>query len=251
MELKERSSLHRSSSPHSTVRVFVDFDGTVTRRDVGDELFRRLCSDEAFNSIIARWECKDLTGPEMYDALCSASRAMHETEFEQFLSEHEVEASFGAFVQWCESRSYPLIILSDGCDAYIEPLLRRAGLHVEYKCNTLRFENGFPRMQYPFFDPRRPMLANCKSNHIALSSRDDDIIVYVGDGRSDFEAACYADMVFACGVLETYCQEKNITFRRFGNFHDVRLVLSDMIDGFRLRHRMRARLLRRQLWLEG
>jgi hypothetical protein len=33
---------------------------------------------------------------------------------------------------------------------------------------------------------------NCKANHVALLSRDEDLVVYAGDGRSDFDAAAMA-----------------------------------------------------------
>ena len=38
------------------------------------------------------------------------------------------------------------------------------------------------------------------------------MIVYVGDGYSDRCPVQYADIVFAKGDLQTYCQEQNISY---------------------------------------
>jgi 2-hydroxy-3-keto-5-methylthiopentenyl-1-phosphate phosphatase len=106
-------------------------------------------------------------------------------------------------------------------------------------------------MHFPYYDPRCPDIAHCKSNHVALLARDEDIIVYAGDGSSDFEAAQYADMVFARGALETYCQEQNITFRRLYSFAAMRDQLDTMLQQKTLRKRKRAEVLRQQLWSSG
>ena len=50
---------------------------------------------------------------------------------------------------------------------------------------------------------------------------------YVGDGRSDFEAAERADVVFAHSVLAEECQRQQIPFRPFKDFGDVLAVLSE------------------------
>ncbi|MFA6234578.1 MAG: hypothetical protein WC824_10405, partial [Bacteroidota bacterium] len=136
-------------------------------------------------------------------------------------------------------------------DAYISRLLQRVGVVAELRVNRMRLDGGVPALDFPYSDRRCPQLANCKSNHVALLSQDEDLIVYIGDGASDFEAAAYADMVFARGPLEGWCQEHNITFRRFYSFTTVREVLSALLDQRKLKAGKRARALRQQLWSTG
>ena len=45
--------------------------------------------------------------------------------------------------------------------------------------------------------------------------------MYIGDGRSDREAAAEADLVFAKNELADYCQENGIKALKFNNFADI------------------------------
>ncbi len=237
--------------PEPTVRIFSDFDGTISPRDIGEELFRFLCGDREFEETIERWRSGALSGVEMYRRLARTASPFTDGQLQEFLQPFRVDATFPGFVKWCDEKGYPLTILSDGFDAYIGRVLEKDGLSVPLRCNRMTFEGTKLLLEFPFADERCPRLGNCKANHVALMSRDEDLIVYIGDGRSDFEAAALADLVFARGSLETHCQEENITFRRFYDFNDVRIVLSTLLGQGTLRRRKRAEVLRKQLWMSG
>lgn len=237
--------------PAPTVRIFADFDGTVSVVDVGDALLRRFCGEDHYAAILDSWQEGRLTAPECYRALFDAVPRLTAEMLEDFLADHAIDETFPRFASWCASKDYPLMILSDGFDAYIEPLLRKAGVTAVYRANRLFLGDGGPRPEFPHHDPYCPQLANCKRNHMLLQSRDEDLIVYIGDGSSDFDAASYADMVFARGTLEHWCQQQNITFRRFSSFATVQDALSTMIAEGKLRPRKRARIRRQQLWATG
>lgn len=240
-----------SGLPAPTIRIFADFDGTISPRDVGDGLFRMLCGVDAYESIIEKWSAGELSGIEMYARLSAAAAPLTASMLDEFLVDFDIDTAFPGFVSWCAQNSYPLTVLSDGFDAYIERMFARHGIVLPLRCNRLLLSDDGMAMEFPYVDERCPRLANCKSNHVALLSRDEDLVVYIGDGRSDFEAAALADMVFARGLLETHCQEENITFRRFSSFNDIRIVLSGLISQGKLRRRKRAEVLRRQLWASG
>lgn len=237
--------------PSPTIRIFTDFDGTVTHEDVGKALLRRFSTEARIDEVLADWFRGAVDAVATYRRLYADMPGLTPEKLERFLADVEIDSSFPRFATWCTERGYPLVIVSDGFDAYIEPLLARVGVRAELRVNRMRLGNGAPELEFPYADPRCPQLANCKSNHVALLSRDGDLIVYVGDGSSDFEAASYADLVFARGALETWCQEHNITFRRFYSFTTVREVLSDLIERNKLRQRKRAQVLRSQLWSTG
>ena len=240
-----------SRMPPPTIRIYTDFDGTMTQKDVGADLFRRFSGEEYFEDIRGRWKAGELEAPAAYQALCRRISSLTMEQLHAFLEPYEIDPAFPRFKQWCEERGYPLLVLSDGVDLYIDILMERAGIEFPYLSNTMRLTGGAPLMDFPYFDSRCPDVAHCKSNQVALRSQEDDLIVYIGDGTSDFEAAGYADMVFARRSLETYCQEQNITFRRFYNFTTVREILSLMVSQNALRHRKRAKVRRRQLWAGG
>jgi 2-hydroxy-3-keto-5-methylthiopentenyl-1-phosphate phosphatase len=240
-----------AGAPAPTVRIYSDFDGTVTKTDIGDALLRHFCGEDLYLRVLDEWQSGSLTAVQCYRKLFAAIPRLTGEMLQDFLSVHEIDPTFPPFAQWCAQRGYPLLILSDGFDAYIEPLLRRAGVTVDFIANRLVPGENTPTVEFPYVDPRCPQLANCKSNHLLLRSRDEDLIVYAGDGSSDFEAAMYADFVFARGELEGWCQEQNISFRRFYSFATVQDALFMMIEQDRLRPRKRARVLRQQLWATG
>ncbi len=237
--------------PAPTVRIFTDFDGTVTQEDIGAALLRHFCRDDRVDALLEKWDRGEVNAAETYRSLYAGVPALTGEMLDAFLENYEIDPSFPRFVEWCRLQEYPLTVLSDGFDAYIERLLHRGGVDVEVKANRMRLNGGAPELDFPYTDPRCPRIGNCKSNHVALLSQDDDLIVYIGDGSSDFEAAGFADLVFARGSLEAWCQEHNITFRRFYTFNTVRDILSDLIAARKLRPRKRAQVLRSQLWSTG
>ncbi len=245
----QRDGADDAASP--TIRIFTDFDGTITHEDVGEALLRRFCTETRIDELLDAWARGRVNAVDTYRHLYAGVPQLTGEMLDGFLEDYEIDPSFVRFVAWCAERAYPLVVLSDGFDAYIDRLLRRVGVRVETRINRMRLGSGSPDLEFPYSDPRCPQLANCKSNHVALLSRDEDLIVYVGDGSSDFEAASYADMVFARGALESWCQQHNITFRRFYSFTTVRDVLADLVERKKLRPGKRAQVLRRQLWLTG
>ena len=54
------------------------------------------------------------------------------------------------------------------------------------------------------------------------SAGDGDVLIYVGDGYSDRCPVEYADLVFAKGSLQTWCQQNNISYLPYRSLDDVR-----------------------------
>jgi 2-hydroxy-3-keto-5-methylthiopentenyl-1-phosphate phosphatase len=240
-----------STRPEPTIRVFSDFDGTVTDADIGDALLRDFCGEQLFAEVLRQWHDGACTAIEAYRRMFSAISHLTPSMLDEWLQVYSLDPSFARFVDWCARQAYPLMILSDGFDAYIHRMLESENLAVPFRANRLSLGDGAPHVDFPYADQRCPQHANCKSNHMLLHSQEEDLLVYIGDGTSDFDAAQYADLVFARGVLEHWCQEQNITFRRFYSFTTVREVLSELVDRRALRPGKRARVLRRQLWSTG
>ncbi|HHM23556.1 MAG TPA: phosphoserine phosphatase, partial [Bacteroidetes bacterium] len=108
------------------LKVFCDFDGTVSKGDVGDAFFRRFSGEEALE-LVRRWEVGEMNSRDLYLAMLRSFRASPE-EVEEFIAEQEIDPSFREFAGFCAREEIPLAILSDGMDLYIRPLLERNGL---------------------------------------------------------------------------------------------------------------------------
>ena len=72
-----------------------------------------------------------------------------------------------------------------------------------------------------------------------------DLLVYVGDGRSDMCAAQHADVVFAKGYLAAWCTEQRIPHHPWTTLHDVRRILGTKLATGALRVRRQAQLARK------
>jgi 2-hydroxy-3-keto-5-methylthiopentenyl-1-phosphate phosphatase len=77
---------------------------------------------------------------------------------------------------------------------------------------------------------------------------DEDIIAYVGEGYSDRCPVQYADIVFAKDVLQTFCQEQNISYHLYDSFDDVVERLRVLLSKKKLRKRLSAEMKRKELF---
>jgi 2-hydroxy-3-keto-5-methylthiopentenyl-1-phosphate phosphatase len=238
-------------APHSIVRLFIDFDGTIVPQDVGNFFFEQFSGVEMWedNRLYVEGE---ISARELYHRNTRRIRRIDEEMIDAFCSEFSVDPGFPRFVEWSRREGYPLVILSDGLDAYIERILRAADCIPEFHANHLALlPGGGCEVILPTPDEHCDRCANCKRNHILTRSGDRDIVVLIGDGVSDFCPSRYADLVFAKGKLETHCQRENIRFRRFDNFDDVLSILRRMISTRVLQRRGQTELRRKDVWLQG
>ena len=235
----------------NTVRIFCDFDGTIVAEDVGDAFFERFSGPE-MREDTRKLRAGEFGIREVFDRALSRMATLNPETFDAFVSAFSPEAGFGTFVSWTRERGYPLMILSDGLDAYVSRILHRAGLEVAFRANAFSFdEDGTCSIALPYRDEFCTRCGTCKRNQMLVHSADKDVIVYIGDGFSDFCPSAYADIVYAKGELETHCREQNISFRRFTSFDDVRTDLASMCARRSLHRPRRAVLNRQALWSSG
>ena len=245
------------------IRTFIDFDGTISRKDVGDLLFEtfggRTCLE-----LVEQYRAGTLTATECFRRECEACGEVEPQSLDAFLDGQEIDSTFAGFVEFCEERRVGCTILSDGMGYYIARILNNNGLgRVPFFANTLELlpVDGTSRVRFrpsfPYRDENCERCACCKRNHILTLSADDDIIVYVGEGYSDRCPAQYADVVFAKDELMEYCRASGIPFVSYRTFGDITKRLAKMIDrkdpvgGVRLRKRRRAELARCEVYLGG
>jgi 2-hydroxy-3-keto-5-methylthiopentenyl-1-phosphate phosphatase len=234
------------------VRIFCDFDRTVSVNDVGDALFRAFGGKEV-SKIVEEYLQDTITARECWARLFQAAPSITRPQLETFADTQDVDLHFKEFVSFCESKGIELYVLSDGFDFYIERILSNNGLErVGFFANHLNFngnETIYPT--FPYTDSECNKCGNCKRNHLLTLSGEDDIIVYVGDGNSDRCPAEYADIVFAKRDLQSYCQSKNISFYEFKTFKDVRERLENILSQKHIRKRWRAEMKRREAFAQG
>ena len=125
------------------------------------------------------------------------------------------------FVKYCEESAIPFVIVSNGLDFYIEPVLQEIGmLGLELHCGRTSFSQDGIGIDY--YDPRGNIISEgFKKIYSAWLRKRGKNIIYIGDGLSDLEAAYQADHVFATGNLVKLLGGQSIPCRSFSDFHDL------------------------------
>ena len=228
------------------ISVFVDFDGTITKEDIGDRLFIDFGEFEPWHSLLKSGE---LNIRDYWNKLTgSLDKNLTFGQIADYASHFEIDPYFKRFAGFCKTEEYNLRVVSDGFDAYIKPIMESQGLSdIPLSINRLhKGENGF----YPEFpgasESCNCLSAFCKRNAILVNSGPDDIIVFVGDGYSDFCAAEHSDIVFAKKHLAAYCNKNRISHYPWSNFFDVIRLLRDIERKNRFRRRHQAFLKRKK-----
>jgi 2-hydroxy-3-keto-5-methylthiopentenyl-1-phosphate phosphatase len=215
-------------------RIFVDFDGTITRRDVGDSIFERFLPKELLDrdwhrNIIEEWKAGRISSRECLIQECAHTKMTRE-ELDSELETHTLIPGFGQFTDFCRRQNIRLSILSDGLDYYIEFILRKNGLNnIPFYANHMYFNATTIGVEFPFADNGCGRCGNCKRWHIESEKRDGDKVIYIGDGYSDRYAVRSADIVFAHRDLAEYCTRNGIPFFPFYDFFGVKDCLENEI----------------------
>lgn len=233
------------------IRVFCDFDGTITKKDLGDEIFRVFGSFEPWHTKLVDGE---ITITQYWESICATLKpGLTPDDIRDFALECETDAYFRQFAGLCRQNEIPLSIVSDGYDVYIYPVLESLGLSgLRVFCNKLVFSEG--RAPVPVFplasESCRCLCASCKRNALLADTPDEAVIVYIGDGYSDFCAAEHSDIVFAKKNLAAHCNKHRIPHYPFANFFDVYKIIKEIIAKGKIKQRNQA-VLNRKRAIEG
>lgn len=201
----------------------VDYDGTIARVDVGDELMMRHYDDRA--------ELERLD--KLYDAGRIGSRELMQWDMDVLprdadllrreAAEMPQDESFPAFVEAVRSRGALVEIVSDGFGFYVEPNLAALGVRdLVVATNANRVEGGGAGMSFPYGHPSCFVCGTCKRERVRLHQAAGRAVVFIGDGTSDRYAAAHADMVFAKASLARICSAAGWLFIEWDTFDQVR-----------------------------
>lgn len=230
-------------------KVFIDFDGTITKTDVGDSIFQKFGDTEKVNAIIEDLLNERISSKECWVSLCNSIPQINIDELNNFIDEVELEKGFKEFINFCRDNDIECFILSDGFDYYIERILKKENLDIKYFANRLEILDNKLIPSFPYHDISFPSSANCKRNHVINNSSDEDYTVFIGDGHSDKYTVHYCDFIFAKENLLKYCEKERISFFPFNDFYDVLFIMKKLLSKKRLKKRYQAELKRKEAYI--
>lgn len=225
--------------------VFCDFDGTITEKDIGDELFKELGVFEPYHTQLIEGE---LDISEYWKILCKSLGKTAEYDYiYHFVDKYNVDSNFRMFAEFLREEEIPIKVVSDGFDVYIDSVLNRLELDwIPVHSNKMVFIAG--KEPVPYFPLASEScdckVASCKRNAVLNSCDHETIIIYIGDGISDFCAAEHSDIIFAKKKLAAHCNKHRIPHYPFANFFDVYRIMKDIILQGKAKQRNQALMLR-------
>lgn len=234
------------------IKIFCDFDGTITTKDVGENMFLEFGDSKKAYEIFNRWVNKEIDSAQEWQELLELVKDLTEEEFNSFIDSIDLTYGFNEFVEFAENNKLELIILSDGMDYYIDRILNKNGLeNLNYYSNKLIFTDNGPKAFFPYTDEECKDCGNCKRNHIIENSSDEDITIYIGDGFSDTCPVQYADYIFAKKALLKFCEKERISYFPYKNFKDIIRLMQPLIEKKKIKKRHQATLKRKNVYTQG
>ncbi|MCP4546434.1 MAG: MtnX-like HAD-IB family phosphatase [bacterium] len=209
------------------IRVFVDFDGTITEEDTLCFLLDHYAGP-GWLEIEKKVEDGRYSEERGLQEEISMIRASWEEARDLVLSKIAVDPEFAPFVTACAERNWPLEILSGGLFPLIRAVLEREDIFgLTVRANDLDVNSALRWSVQPALSPRIKKQCNhCKSHWLVTARESGQRVIYIGDGTTDRCPATHADLVFAKDGLKTWCGENGIACIEFTTFGDIRDWLS-------------------------
>jgi 2-hydroxy-3-keto-5-methylthiopentenyl-1-phosphate phosphatase len=206
------------------VSVLVDYDGTVSRCDIGTVLLAGHALVDA--TVIAAKEAD-------YDAGRAGSRELMQWDMEVLPRDGELlrsvaaaipqDETFPSFVAAVRAAGAAIEIVSDGLGFYVASNLARldpalADLPVATNENDV---DGSGRLAFPYGHPACFVCGTCKRERVRAHEAGGRVVVFIGDGQSDRYAAHHADVVWAKDALLGWGRATGRDFLAWDRFEEI------------------------------
>ncbi|GAA5103576.1 MtnX-like HAD-IB family phosphatase [Wohlfahrtiimonas larvae] len=199
-----------------------DFDGTISLKDVTDELLMRF-GKEGVVELEEAWEQGEIGSKE-----CMAGQValldMNQAQLDNCLADIAIDPAFREFVAFAEAKNIPIQIVSDGLDYAIAKILAYNNIPdmpilANHLVNT--GERSWA-LEFPYSaESCKKKSGNCKCQQSDALYHAYDQIFYVGDGSSDYCVSHEVNLVYAKDKLIQYCENKGIRYQPIHSFSDI------------------------------
>ncbi len=203
--------------------VVFDFDGTITERDIGDEICDHF-APPAWREIDNAWLRKEISLPEAQRQMWALARATRTDAIEYSRKVGQRRAGLLPLLSALGRVGTPIWLASGGFDFYIEALLGADLAYFErLYFNTTHFVDGRIEVEFPHRELACDLCAVCKGKVCDLARHTGRSAFFIGDGASDRCVVGRADEVFAVrdSKLDVYLSELGAPFHRFRTFKDL------------------------------
>ncbi|MDM5156227.1 2-hydroxy-3-keto-5-methylthiopentenyl-1-phosphate phosphatase [Bacillus sp. DX1.1] len=214
------------------IRIFCDFDGTITNNDNIIAIMEKFAPPEA-ETIKQKILSQEISIQEGVGQLFSLLPSNLRDDITTFIKETAViRAGFQEFVQFVQINHISFHIISGGMDFFVHPLLEGLIASNHIYCNTTDFSGETIKVNWPH--PCDEHCKNecglCKSTLIHQLGSQGDFNIVIGDSITDLQAAKLANKVFARDFLTAKCKEHHIPYTYFETFYDVQTEIQQLLE---------------------
>ena len=217
----------KPNSPNPKIKIFTDFDGTITQVDSLNMVLDEFALSD-WRSIEDKVTSHELSEKEALQAEFDLVNVPLEDAVQFLENNAKIDPTFIPFADWCNSHGIELIVLSGGFKEFINSIFNQFGISgLQVYSNSLKIENNKWQVVQSDLPKIKNLCNHCKTNHINKSQKEGYKVVYIGDGNTDRCPAENADIVFAKNSLADYLEKKNKKFYKYQNFTDIQNKLTN------------------------
>lgn len=198
-----------------------DFDGTISMQDFYKKIMKKYMPEKE-KTFYVQFKAGEILDIDFLNEIFM-TMDLTEEELEKEILELEIDPTFFNALELIKEKGGDLIILSAGCEYYINKILQYHGLSdipVYSSAGTYK-ERGLhitPDVNSPFYSSRYGI----DKVSVAQFFRDQyDCIMYAGDSAPDYKASLLADVRFAKAELISLFDQSGEKYIKMNSFQDV------------------------------
>lgn len=203
---------------------FFDFDNTITKIDVLDDMLERFSQDDKWVRLEEEWKSGRIGSRQCLDGQMRGIRISRE-RLDKYLGTVELDPSFKKLLNFCDTKKIKKVILSDNFDYILKGILKNNGIDgLDIYCNSLKMSKGVLTPEFPYnYQKRgkRGKCAHCKTKNLMANVGADSMPIYIGDGLSDVCPSKKAKLVFAKSTLKRHLDASKTPYVPFDDLNDV------------------------------
>ena len=191
--------------------VFFDFDNTITRFDVIDDMLERFSMDDRWIALENKWKKGRIGSRECLKGQVEGIRISRKG-LDSYLHRVKLDPHFKKILGLLRSKNVKTVILSDNFDYILKTVLKVNGVNgLRIYSNKVKVANDRLMPSFPLAKKNcNGTCGHCKDTSMHRVAGKGDTLVYIGDGRSDICPAKSADIVFAKDALLDYFRSKKL-----------------------------------------
>ena len=248
--MNQNSYLIEIFSESETPILFIDFDGTISKFDVIDQILGKF-ADDRWLEIEEKWVKGEIGSRQCLHEQFLLVRASPR-ELNDYLDTLEIDEGFLTLLRFCRDADIEVNIVSDGFEYYIRRMLEKfvpfnhlSNLKI-WANNLLPSGENEWKTEFPHFaEVCSDGCATCKPTVMIRQNPYQAPSIFIGDGLSDCFAAKTADVVFAKSKLSEFCLKNQIPQT---SYHDLKQVAESLDQAFEFY--AWSSLGGRQMWLQ-